>query len=222
MASTRAAILLQAASSGADLPDRPMWQAKGVFVNHEPSLVQQCRYSAKARTAHCIDPRSLSGSHLTSEENPGDLAAQNAFKKRLSKCCEESKARSRQARPPCLRITFADEARFGPINLANAMLGLDRNQARSRLPAHSRLHLFVRRGLSEGRHLRLSDHADIEYRMLPGFPQRPRAKVRQAGYPLGFRRRTQPPLWRPCASPQYLAALAALLTRTQPEGRSVG
>src|SRR6478672_1980236 len=43
------------------------------------------------------------------------------------------------------------------------MLGPHRNEARGRLPAYPRIHLFVRRGLSEGRHLRLSDHADIEY-----------------------------------------------------------
>src|SRR4030081_3935828 len=42
-----------------------------------------------------------------------DIAAQNAFKKMLSKCCEESQADCRQARP---RIMFADEARFGRIN----------------------------------------------------------------------------------------------------------
>jgi uncharacterized protein DUF892/DDE superfamily endonuclease len=52
------------------------------------------------------------------------------------------------------------------------MLGPHRNEARGRLPAYPRIHLFVRRGLSEGRHLRLSDHADIEYSMLPGLPQR--------------------------------------------------
>jgi hypothetical protein len=65
-------------------------------------------------------------------------------------------------------------------------------QARGRCPAHSRIHLFVRRGLSEGRDLRLSDHADIEYDMLPGLPWRPLAKVCQAGHSLGSRRRPHP------------------------------
>ena len=62
------------------------------------------------------------------------------------------------------------------------MLGPHRNEARGRLPAYPRIHLFVRRGLSEGRHLRLSDHADIEYSVLPGLPQRPVAEICQAGY----------------------------------------
>ena len=57
------------------------------------------------------------------------------------------------------------------------MLGPHRNEARGRLPAYPRIHLFVRRGLSEGRHLRLSDHADIEYSVLPGLPQRPIAEI---------------------------------------------
>ena len=56
------------------------------------------------------------------------------------------------------------------------MLGPHRNKARGSLPAYPRIHLFVRLGLSEGRHLRLSDYADIEYSVLPGLPQRPVAK----------------------------------------------
>src|SRR5262249_47217838 len=40
------------------------------------------------------------------------------------------------------------------------MLGADRHTARCRRPTHSRIHLFVRRGLSQGRHLPLLDHAD--------------------------------------------------------------
>src|SRR3982074_1689655 len=39
------------------------------------------------------------------------------------------------------------------------MLGTDRHQARGRLPAYSRIHLFVWRGLSEGWQVHLSDHA---------------------------------------------------------------
>src|SRR3984893_19588345 len=57
------------------------------------------------------------------------------------------------------------------------MLGTDRHQARGRLPAHSRIHLFVRRGLSEGWDLRLSDHAEIGYGVLSGLPDRPGVSV---------------------------------------------
>src|ERR1700731_4714308 len=96
---------------------------------------------------------------------------------------------------------------FRPHQPATAMLGTDRHQARGRLPAHSRIHLFVRRGLSEGWDLCLSDHAEIGYGVLSGLPPRPVAKVCQAGYPLGSRRRPQPP---------------AILARAQPEGKSLG
>src|ERR1700730_3062262 len=103
------------------------------------------------------------------------------------------------------------------------MLGTDRHQARGRLPAHSRIHLFVRRGLSEGWDLCLSDHAEIGYGVLSGLPHRTVAKVCQAGYPLGSRRRPQPSLQRPRASRQYLATLPpAILARAQPEGKSLG
>src|ERR1700731_3324099 len=107
---------------------------------------------------------------------------------------------------------------FRPHQPATAMLGTDRHQARGRLPAHSRIHLFVRRGLSEGWDLCLSDHAEIGYGVLSGLPHRPVAKVCQAGYPLGSRRRPQPSLQRPRASRQYLATLPpAILARAQPE-----
>src|SRR5512139_3382234 len=86
------------------------------------------------------------------------------------------------------------------------MLGPHRNEARGRLPAYPRIHLFVRRGLSEGRHLRLSDHADIEYSVLPGLPQRPVAEICQAGYSLGSRRRPQPSL-RYLALPDNISLL---------------
>ena len=39
--------------------------------------------------------------------------------------------------------------------------------AASGLPAHSRIHLFVRCGLSAGRDLRLFDYADLEHDLLP-------------------------------------------------------
>src|SRR6266487_2650769 len=55
------------------------------------------------------------------------------------------------------------------------------NAARRRLPAHPRIHLSVRRGLSQGRNLRLSDHADIEHRLLPGLPRSARTNICQAG-----------------------------------------
>ena len=95
-----------------------------------------------------------------------------------------------------LRIMFADEARFGRINRAPAVLGADRNAARGRSPAHSRIHLFVRRGLAQGRLLRLSNHADVEHRVLPGLPSSAGTKVRPAGHPAGSRRRSQPSLRR--------------------------
>ncbi|MGI8569422.1 MAG: transposase [Methylocella sp.] len=49
--------------------------------------------------------------------------------------------------------------------------------------------LFARRGLSKGRDVRPSDHAGIEYGLLPGLSRCPAAKVCRAGYPLGSRRR---------------------------------
>ena len=54
----------------------------------------------------------------------------------------------------------ASAASIGP-----AVLGADRNAARGRSPAHSRIHLFVRRSLAQERLLRLSDHADVEHRV---------------------------------------------------------
>ena len=70
---------------------------------------------------------------------------------------------------------FADEARFGRIKRPRpcwAPTGT-RPEVASRL--HSRIHLFVRRGRSERiRHLRLYDHADIEYGVLPGLPRHSR------------------------------------------------
>ncbi len=47
---------------------------------------------------------------------------------------------------------------------ATAMLGPDRHQARGRLGAHSRIHLFAWRGLFDVWQLRLSDHADNRIR----------------------------------------------------------
>ena len=57
------------------------------------------------------------------------------------------------------------------------MLGADRHTTRGRRAAHPRIHLSVRRGLSQGRHLRLFDHADLEYGEFPGLPRRAGAQV---------------------------------------------
>src|ERR1700694_2459746 len=101
------------------------------------------------------------------------------------------------------------------------MLGTDRHQARSRLPAHSRIHLFIRRGLSEGWDLCLSDHAEIGYGLLSGLPQRPVAKVCQISS------------WFSTAPPTIAAATSCFpaisrcsschpTPRDQPEGKSLG
>jgi len=64
--------------------------------------------------------------------------------------------------------------------------------------------------------VRLPDHADVEYGVLPDIPQCPVAKVCQAGHPVGSRWRSQPSLRRPRGSRQHLAALpATLLARAQ-------
>jgi hypothetical protein len=77
--------------------------------------------------------------------------------------------------------------------LTTLVPGSSRHQTQGGLPAHPRIHLFVRRRLSEGRHLRLFDHADIQYGMFSSLPRRPVAQVRQTGYPTGARWRPQPP-----------------------------
>ncbi len=56
------------------------------------------------------------------------------------------------------------------------MLGTDRNAAWRRSPAHSRIHLFVRRSLSRGRLLRLSDHATSNTACFQAFLQVPGRK----------------------------------------------
>jgi Winged helix-turn helix len=92
-----------------------------------------------------------------------------------------------------------------------------------RLGTHSRIHLSLRRRLSAGWNLRLSDHVDIEYGVLPELPQCFVAKVCQAGNPVGPRRCLQPSLRRPRGSAQYYAAIPATLRpRTQSEGKSLG
>ena len=48
-----------------------------------------------------------------------------------------------------MRIMLADEARFGRMESATAVLGADRNRARGSRPADTRIHLFVRRGRTQ-------------------------------------------------------------------------
>jgi hypothetical protein len=67
-----------------------------------------------------------------------------------------------------LRVMFADEARFGRMNRSRRA-GPAGHPAASGLPAHSRIHLFVRCGLSVGWDLRLFDYADLEHDLFPSF-----------------------------------------------------
>jgi hypothetical protein len=62
--------------------------------------------------------------------------------------------------------------------------------------------------LLQGRHLRLFDHADLEYSMLPGLPRRTGAQVCLPGHLAGSRRCAQPPLRRPCRSRQRHAVVS--------------
>ena len=97
-----------------------------------------------------------------------DIAAQNSFKKTLSSRCEASTAG--KARSPA-----ADHVRRrSPLRAdepAPSLLGSGRFPAQGGLPTHPRIHLFVWRGCSQGRHLRLSHHADIQHGVLPGVPR---------------------------------------------------
>ena len=88
---------------------------------------------------------------------------------------------------------FTDEARFGPMNRPRPCWAPGRHPARNGLTAHSRIHLVVRCSLPERRDVRLPDHADVEYGVLPDIP-RLSPKVCQAGHPVGSRWRSQPPL----------------------------
>jgi hypothetical protein len=60
--------------------------------------------------------------------------------------------------------------------------------AGGRRPTRPRIHLFVRRGLSQKR-VRLFDRADLEYSMLRGFPRRAGAQACPARHLAGSRRR---------------------------------
>src|ERR1700676_4420930 len=72
-----------------------------------------------------------------------------------------------------------------PDEPATAVLGTAPHQARRRFATHSRIYPSLRRGLSAGWDLRLSDHADIEHGVLPELPQYSVTKVCQGGYPPG-------------------------------------
>jgi transposase len=65
-----------------------------------------------------------------------DIVAQNSFKKRVSKCCEESPAGGRQAWPPLAHHVRRRSA-LRPDKPPATVLGSHRRQAGGRLPAHS-------------------------------------------------------------------------------------
>ena len=104
---------------------------------------------------------------------------------------------------PSLRIMFADEARFGRIVRPRpcwAPIGT-RPEVE---PAHSRIDRSVRRSLAQERLLRLSDHADVEHRVLQAFLQRWR-KVRRR---------------KSCWFSTALPTIAAAIWRFPPTSRS--
>ena len=115
-----------------------------------------------------------------------------------------------------LRIMFADEARFGRMNRPRpcwAPRGVRPSVAAQLIREY--IYLYGAVSPKDGT-LRLSDHAHLEYRLLPGLPRCAGEKIRQPGHPSGARRGAQPPLRRPCGSQQHLAAVpAALFARTQ-------
>ena len=87
-----------------------------------------------------------------------NLAAQNAFKKTVRVCVRKAK-RAAAKRGRRLRVMFADEARFGRMNRprpCGASTGI-RPEVAAQLIRE--IHLPIRRGLSQGWKVRLSDHA---------------------------------------------------------------
>ena len=100
---------------------------------------------------------------------------------------------------------FADEARFGRMNRIRPCWAPLGTRPAGRRAAHPPIHLSLRRGFAQGRHLRLLDYADLEYGKLPGLPPSAGTQVRPARYLACSRRRAQPSLWRPCRSTQYQA-----------------
>ena len=112
-----------------------------------------------------------------------DIAAQDALKKWLSKCCEESQEGCHPARPP-LWILFADEARLGRINRPRqcwAQIGI-RQEVASQL-IREYIYLYGAVSQKDGTCVYLimqrSDNG-----VLTGLSQRSVAKVCQAGYPI--------------------------------------
>jgi hypothetical protein len=100
------------------------------------------------------------------------------------------------------------------------MLGFSRHQ--TKVPSQLiREYIYLYGAVSEGRHLRLFDHADIQYGMLSGLSRRPVAQVRQTGYPTGARWHPQPPQ-QPTRGSDNVVLPAALCTSTQPQGKFLG
>ena len=90
-----------------------------------------------------------------------DLAMQNAFKKNRFPDAVKKARRVAARRGRRLRIMFADEARFGRMNRIRRCRAPIGTRPRGRCPIHPRIHLFVGGDLSQGRHLRVFDHADL-------------------------------------------------------------
>ena len=91
-----------------------------------------------------------------------DLAAQSAFKKRLS-----ARRETRRAGGGGPWSSLAGHVRrrgaVRPDQPPAAMLGAGQGQTRGRFPTRSRVHLSVRCGLPQGRGVRLFGHADVEH-----------------------------------------------------------
>ena len=99
-----------------------------------------------------------------------DIKAQNAFKKAVLCCCPECSARRGGPRSP-----FADHVRRRSAvrsdQQSSAVLGSNGDKAAGRLPAYSRIHLSLRRGMSKGWGLLLPDPAGCRHRMFPDISQ---------------------------------------------------
>src|ERR1700687_3640761 len=103
------------------------------------------------------------------------------------------------------------------------VLGTHRHPARGRLPAHSRIRLFVWRSQPEGRNLRLSGHAGARYRMLPDFPRHLGEEIFQGADPACCGRSRQSPRRRTRDPHQYHPATPpALRAGVEPSGKYLG
>ena len=118
--------------------------------------------NAATATNYSLLPAWLAQTDAASVSSPTQHRAQNTFKKRLFKCWR--KARRVPPAGPSPADHVADEARFCRIAGHGLCSGPGRYPTRSGLTAHSRIHLFVRCSLAEGRDVRLPDHADVEWR----------------------------------------------------------